>query len=161
MYVGPFVGNTDSWVAYWLTYVIRLIAMYVILQRFYMQLMVTFSSSSQPRHCMNLLFTEPFFGQHYVIRILTPQLRWVKAGFYYCSDYLPQKVYGVFWIVVDDVNKQIGFHGNAPPSHKQWPLIKAALTLFQPMWCRIFLMTSQSWYCSNALHTQNLELTGN
>ena len=101
------------------------------------------------------------FGQHYVIRILTPQLRWVKAGFYYCSDYLPQNVYGVFWIVVDDVNKQIGFHGNAPPSRKQRPLIKAALTLFQPMRCRIFLITSQSWYCSNALYTQNLELTGN
>ena len=61
-------------------------------------------------------------------------------------------------IGVDNINKQIGFHGNAPPSHKQRPLIKAALTLFQPTQCRIFPITSQSWYCSNALHTQNSEL---
>ena len=40
-----------------------------------------------------------------------------------------------YCIVVDNVNKQIGFHGNAPPSCKQRPLIKAALTLFQPMRC--------------------------
>ena len=33
---------------------------YVILQRFYMWLMVTFSSS-QHRRCINLPFTEPFF----------------------------------------------------------------------------------------------------
>ena len=39
-----------------------------------------------------------------------------------------------YCIVVDDVNKQIGFHGNAPPSCKQRPLIKAALKLFQPTW---------------------------
>ena len=64
-------------------------------------------------------------------------------------------------IGVDNINKQIGFHGNAPPSHKQRPLIKAALTLFQPTRCRIFPITSQSWYCSNALHTQNSELNGN
>ena len=38
-----------------------------------------------------------------------------------------------YCIVVDDVYKQIGFHGNVPPSYKQHPLIKAALTLFQPM----------------------------
>ena len=31
-----------------------------------------------------------------------------------------------YCIVVDDVNKQIGFYGNAPPSRKQRPLIKAA-----------------------------------
>ena len=57
-----------------------------------------------------------------------------------------------YCIVVDNVNKQIDFHGNAPPSCKQGPLIKAALTLFQPTRCRIFLITRQSWYCSNALH---------
>ena len=57
-------------------------------------------------------------------------------GFYFVSCYC---------IVVDDVNKQIGFHGNAPPSHKQHPLIKAALTLFQPTLCRIFLIIRQSW----------------
>ena len=37
-----------------------------------------------------------------------------------------------YCIVVDNVNKQIGFRGNSPPSCKQCPLIKAALTLFQP-----------------------------
>ena len=63
-----------------------------------------------------------------------------------------------YCIVVDDVNKQIGFHGNAPPSHKQRPLIKTALTLFQPMRCRIFHITRQSWYRSNALHKHNSEL---
>ena len=66
-----------------------------------------------------------------------------------------------YCIVIDDVNKEIGFHGNAPPPHKQHPLIKAALTLFQATQCRIFLITSQSWYCSNALFMQNSELTGN
>ena len=66
-----------------------------------------------------------------------------------------------YCIVVDDVNKQIGFHGNATPSGKQRPLIKAALTLFQPTRCRIFLITRQSWYHWNALHAQNSELTGN
>ena len=40
-------------------------------------------------------------------------------------------------IGVDNSNKQIGFHGNALPSHKQRPLIKAALTLFHPTRCRI------------------------
>ena len=46
-----------------------------------------------------------------------------------------------YCIVVDDV--KIGLHGNAPPSRKQRPLIKAALTLFQPTQCRIFPITSQ------------------
>ena len=54
----------------------------------------------------------------------------------HCSDYWPQKDYGVvcrqevhysfvscYCIVVDDVNKQISFHGNAPPSCKKHPLI--------------------------------------
>ena len=40
-----------------------------------------------------------------------------------------------YCIVVDNVYKQIGFHGNTPPSCKQRPLIKAALTLFQPTRC--------------------------
>ena len=70
-------------------------------------------------------------------------------GFYFVSCYC---------IVVDDVNKKIGFHGNTPPSRKQHPLIKAVLILLQPMRCRIFLITRQSWYCSNALHTKNSEL---
>ena len=64
-------------------------------------------------------------------------------------------------IVVDDVTKQIGFHGNASPSCKQRPQIKTALTLFLPTRCQIFLITRQSWYCSNALRTQDVELTGN
>ena len=63
-----------------------------------------------------------------------------------------------YCIAVDEVNKEIGFHGNAPPSRKQCPLIKTALTVFQPTRCRIFLLTRQSWYCSNALHMQNSEL---
>ena len=81
-----------------------------------------------------------------------------------------------YCIVVDDVNKQIGFHGNAPPSRKQRPLIRTALTVFQPTQCRIFHITTsymeysalrrlkycsltrQSWYRSNTLHTQNSEL---
>ena len=71
-------------------------------------------------------------------------LRWVKAGFFCGEDYWPQKVYACYCIVVDNVNKQIGFHGNAPPTCKQRPLIKAALTLCQPMRCRIFLITRQS-----------------
>ena len=54
------------------------------------------------------------------------------------------------------VKKQIGFHGNAPPFCKH-PLIKAALNLFQPMQCRIFLITRR-YYCWNALHAQNSEL---
>ena len=70
------------------------------------------------------------------------QLRWVKAGFYCGQDYWPQKVYGVFCrqevscycIVVHNASKQIGFHRKAPPSCKQRPLIKAALTLFQPIY---------------------------
>ena len=66
-----------------------------------------------------------------------------------------------YCIVVDDVNKQIGFHGNAPPSCKQRQLIKAALTLFQLARCQVFLITRQSWYCSNVRPTQNSELTGN
>ena len=71
-----------------------------------------------------------------------------------------------YCIVVDDVNKQVGFHGNAPPSRKQRPLFQAALTLFQPTRCQIFLRTRQSYkkiflitrQSSNALHMQNWEL---
>ena len=37
--------------------------------------------------------------------------------------------------VADNVNKQVGFHGNTPPSHKQCPLIKTALTIFQRTRC--------------------------
>ena len=72
-----------------------------------------------------------------------------RLGFCFVSCYC---------IVVDNVNKQIGFHGNAQPSCKQHQLIKAALKLFQPTRCWIFLITRQSWYCLNALHTQNSEL---
>ena len=46
-------------------------------------------------------------------------------------------IYGVLpyaMIVVDDVNRQIGFHGNAPPSCKQCPLIKTVLTVFPRTW---------------------------
>ena len=46
-----------------------------------------------------------------------------------------------YCIMIDDVNKEICFHGNAPPPHKERPLIKAALTLFQSTRCRIFLIT--------------------
>ena len=49
-----------------------------------------------------------------------------------------------YCIVVDNVNKQNGFHGIAPPSCKKRPLIKAALTLFQPTWFRINPLTRQS-----------------
>ena len=34
-----------------------------------------------------------------------------------------------YCIVVNEVNKQIGFHRNVPPSRKQRPLIKAANTI--------------------------------
>ena len=67
-------------------------------------------------------------------------------------------LYPVIVFVVDDVNQKIGFHGNVPPSCIQRPLTKAALTLFQPTRCQIFLISRQSWYCLNALHTQNSEL---
>ena len=60
--------------------------------------------------------------------------------------------------VADNVNKQVGFHGNTPPSRKQRPLIKTALTIFQRTRCRILLLTKQTWYHSNALHAQNSEL---
>ena len=112
------------------------------------------------------------------IVVLTRQwvLRWVKAGrqalFRLLTTeslvYFAYKKYTsgfcfvcCYCIVVDDVNKQIGFHGNAPPSRKQRPLITTALTLFQHTRCRIFHITRQSWYRSNTLHTQNSELTGN
>ena len=79
------------------------------------------------------------YGVHLIHSGHLTVLRWVKAG------YWPQKVYGVFcrqevhyWFLlcilllywIDNVNKQVSFHGNAPPSCKQRPLIKAALTLF-------------------------------
>ena len=51
-----------------------------------------------------------------------------------------------YCIMIDDVNKEIGFHGNTSPPHKQRPLIKATQ-------CQIFLIIRQSWYGSNALHT--------
>ena len=61
--------------------------------------------------------------------------------------------------MADNVNKQVGFHGNTTPSHKQRPLIRSALTIFQRMRSRILLLTKQTWYLnSNALHTQNSEL---
>ena len=76
----------------------------------------------------------------------------------YFADKKYTSGFSCYCIVVDDVNKQIGFHGNAPPSRKQRPLIRTALTLFQPTRCRIFHITRQSWYRSNTLHTQNSEL---
>ena len=60
--------------------------------------------------------------------------------------------------VADNVSKQVGFHGNTPPSRKQRSLIKTSLTIFQRTQCRILLLTRQTWYHSNALHTQNSEL---
>ena len=59
-----------------------------------------------------------------------------------------------YYIVADDVNKLVFME----MSRKQHPLIKTALTVFQRTWCRIFLLTRQTWYRLNALHTQNSEL---
>ena len=41
-----------------------------------------------------------------------------------------KKCTGSYCIVANDVNKQIGFHGNVPPSHKQCSLIKTVITVF-------------------------------
>jgi len=40
---------------------------------------------------------------------------------------ISQLTVSFYCYVADNVNKQIGFHGNAPPSRKQRPLIKTAL----------------------------------
>ena len=81
----------------------------------------------------------------------------------HCSDHWPQKVYGVFCrqevhYFVTVMWLMMWFPWQCPPSGKQRPLIKAALTLFQPTWCQIFLIARQSWYCWNALHIHNSEL---
>ena len=76
-------------------------------------------------------------------------LRWVKAGSGYGQAllrlYTDRRKFMVYFAniklfyincfvscycyVADNVNKQISFYRNAPPSHKQRPLLKPALTM--------------------------------
>ena len=63
--------------------------------------------------------------------------------------------------VVDDKNKQIGFHGNVPPSCKQRAVINTVLSVFQQRQCRISPGTWQARYRSNALDMNNSKLAEN
>ena len=59
-----------------------------------------------------------------------------------------------YCIVADDVNRQIGFHGNVPPSHTLACTNNIFLNCIS---VNVVPNIRRTWYHSNALHTQNSE----
>ena len=69
--------------------------------------------------------------ENFTIKNFSPvaagKIKRVKIS-YVKKSYENFPIYGILYCyVTDNVNKQIGFHGNGPPSRKQRPLIKTAL----------------------------------